>query len=348
MAENNSKFIPANPSYRELFKAKRILEWEKSRPEKWNEYRRKWEENPKNQKVEKFPIHLDIESTRECNLRCKMCPRTVKMEAGEKLYEGSMDFELYRKIIDEGAANGLYSIKLSYLGEPLMSRDIIRMVEYASKKGIIDVAMNTNGTLLTKDMSRKLMEAGATGIFVSFDSPDKKHFEEIRRGANFDKVVENIKSLIKIRNDLKSFFPIVRINTTIMKENEHEIPRLVEMWTPYADVIGASVYINPQQKDSRESDRRTEQQKRDDALRLERSKRFVCSVLYQRLFVHWDGKVGLCCTDIDANMSLGNAKTESIAKIWNGPIMKKIRELHAAGKWKDVSLCSRCDFPYQD
>lgn len=342
------KFIPANPSYRELFKSKRILDWEKNRPSAWKEYRRKWEENPKNQKVERFPIHLDIESTRICNLRCKMCPRTVKMEAGEKLYEGNMDFGLFKKIIDEGSEKGLYSIKLSYLGEPLISRDIIRMIEYAKKGGITDIAMNTNGTLLTEKMSHDLIEAGATGIFVSFDSPEKKHFEDIRVGASFDRVVSNIKNLIRIRDEMKSFFPVVRINTTIMKENEHEIPKLVEMWKPYTDVIGASVYINPQQKDSREADRRTEEQKKDDAIRIERSKKFVCSVLYQRLFIHWDGKVGLCCTDIDASMNLGNAKDQTIESIWNGPVMKKLRELHSAGRWSDIPLCSRCDFPYQD
>src|SRR3989338_3581958 len=74
--------------------------------ERIKEYRLKWRENPEKFIVENFPIHLDIESTSICNLRCPFCAT-----AHEDYPRGFIAFELYKKIIDEGKGSGLYSIK---------------------------------------------------------------------------------------------------------------------------------------------------------------------------------------------------------------------------------------------
>jgi len=170
----NDKYIKINPTYREIKKSKKLIEWEKEYPPKYWEYRRKWNENPKKQIVGDFPIHLDAESTRRCNLRCPMCPRTIKLERGEPLEEDDMDFRLYKKIIDEGSENGLCSVKLCYLGEPLLCKDLPKMVKYAKENGIIDVMLNTNGVPLTERMSEKLIKAGLDKLFISFDSHIKE------------------------------------------------------------------------------------------------------------------------------------------------------------------------------
>ena len=180
-----------------------------------------------------------------------MCFRTVKIVAGDKFPEGDMDFSLYKKIVDEGAQNGLYSIKLSYLGEPLVSKDIVSMVKYARDRNILDVMFNTNGSLLTQDISRKLIEAGVTGVFVSFDSPFKKHFESIRVGAKFEDVMKNVKDLVRIIEEMGSFFPVIRVSMTVMKENENEIPEFMKLWKPIVDTIGFGQYVDPHHKDKK-------------------------------------------------------------------------------------------------
>lgn len=334
------KFVSVNATYREEYKSERVLNWEKNWSPEWREYRRKWAENPQKQDPGQFPIHLDIENTRVCNLRCPMCPRTVKLLAGEKLVEGHMDFDLYKKIIDEGAKNGLNSVKLSYLGEPLACPDVVKMVKYAKDKGILDVMFNTNGVLLTEEMSRKLIEAGITGIFISFDSPFKEHYEKIRVGATFEKVVENVKNLIRIRNEMKSFFPIVRVSMTVMKENEHEVEDYVKLWKPIVDIIGFGQYVDPHHKDKLAEERRSG--------KLVDSGRFICAQLYQRLFIHWDGRIGMCCADYDAEMGLGNVRDVSIKSVWLGEKMNHFRKLHEQGLWHSIPLCTKCDVPYSE
>jgi MoaA/NifB/PqqE/SkfB family radical SAM enzyme len=234
-----------NPSYIEVRFSDFITKWEQLRSDKYWEYRQKWIKNAKEQIVENFPLHLDIEVSRRCNLRCPMCPRTLKIERGEKLNEGDMSMSLYRKVIDEGSREGLCSIKLSYLGEPLIHKELPEMIKYAKDKGIVDIMFNTNGVLLTEDVSQKLISAGLDKLFVSFDSPNPETYEKIRVGTTFDRVFNNVKNLLKIREKMNSINPVIRVSMTVMQENKAEVLDYIKLWHGIADLIGFGDYINP-------------------------------------------------------------------------------------------------------
>ena len=79
--------------------------------QKYSEYRRKWEEYPLEKIVDRFPIHLDVEATSACNLKCPFC---ITTHANFK--NGLMKYEIFKTIIDEGSEKGLYSIKLNWRG----------------------------------------------------------------------------------------------------------------------------------------------------------------------------------------------------------------------------------------
>ncbi len=148
MADNNEYVV--NKSYNETVYSKK---WEEFRDEKYHEYRKKWSQCPIDKIVPDFPLHLDIETTNACNLRCPMCPRTILIEKDNFSKIGFMTKDDYANIIDQASKYGAYSIKLNYLGEPLLHKDVVWQVEYAKKKGLVDVMFNTNGALLTKDLS---------------------------------------------------------------------------------------------------------------------------------------------------------------------------------------------------
>lgn len=79
-----------------------------------------------------------------------------------------MDWNLYQRIIDEGKEHSLPSVKLSVGGEPLLHPDIIKMVKYAKKNGIIDIYFNTNAVLLTREISEGLIAVALNRISISF------------------------------------------------------------------------------------------------------------------------------------------------------------------------------------
>lgn len=332
----NPKYTQVNAAYHEIWKSDKLAKLEKEYPPEYKEYRRKWEENPKKQIVGEFPLHVDLESTRRCNLRCPMCIRTIKMERGETLEEGDMDFKLYKKVVDEGSENGLCAIKLNYLGEPLLHEDLPGMVKYAKKRGILEVMINTNGTLLTEELSRRLIDAGLDKILLSFDSPTKERYESIRVGASFEQVINNFRTLIRLRDEANLRKPVLRVNMVKMKENEVEVPRFVELWKPIADLIAIQDYINPQLKDCVGR----------GVIGLKKHPNFVCPQIYQRLAVHYDGKIGMCCFDFDAEMRLGNAWNTNIKDVWLGERMQEVRRLHNEGKWQEIPPCARCTMPY--
>jgi len=130
------------------------------------EYRKAWESYPKEHYVSRFPINLDLELTSRCNLSCKMCPYHSK-DAPFPREPEDMDFELYKKIIDEGSVKGLKAIKFGFGGEPLLYRQLPEAISYAKGSGILDVQINTNITLLTRHLAIKLLKSGLDLLILS-------------------------------------------------------------------------------------------------------------------------------------------------------------------------------------
>jgi len=102
--------------------------------DEYKKYRKDWMENPKKFIVSDFPLHLDIEATNRCNLKCVFCDKLPYLSK-DKI--GDMDMGLYKKIIDEGARYGLMGVKLSYRGEPLLNKNVVEMVKYAKNRAIL-------------------------------------------------------------------------------------------------------------------------------------------------------------------------------------------------------------------
>ena len=81
----------------------------------YDEYRKKWEEYPKGFVLGRVPLHIDLEVTTRCNLKCVMCEHSFDPPKPMDL-----DVDLGKKIIKEFAEKGGCAIKFCYLGEPLL------------------------------------------------------------------------------------------------------------------------------------------------------------------------------------------------------------------------------------
>ncbi len=307
--------------------------WESTlSPEYW-EYRRKWEENPLNRVVGSFPIHLDIEATSACNLKCTMCPRTDMVNDGTFWKINTVDTEKFKRLIDEGVANGLCSIKFNYLGEPTMNPRLVEMIEYAKEAKVVDVMFNTNATQLTAELSKRLISSGLDKLFFSFDSPDREQYNKIRVGADFDQVLGNIQQFMDIRNEMGSISPRTRVSMVRMKENEHEWEAFKNLFEPIVDVVAYVDYLD-----------HTNQHNPDRMVVPigSRKKKFCCPQLWQRMFVHPDGVVTVCCIDSARTLKVGNVFESSAKDIWQGEPYQKLRDLHASGNFTDIPTCARC------
>lgn len=286
---------------------------------KYQEYRRGWEEYPSKFILRDFPMHLDIEITSRCNLKCTFCDK-LPLLTNDKL--GYMDLALYQKIIDEGSENQLWGVKLSYRGEPLLHRDIAEMVRYATQKGILDIYFNTNGMLLSREMSEKLIDAGLHRISVSVDGADPSAFEKERIGAKFDVIQKNIGTLIELRKKRGVNYPKVRVQTVHFPGLDLNAYR--SYWESRCDEVAAVDY-------------------KDETSRVEGIiYDWACPQLWQRMTIEWDGTILPCNNDDFRLLSTGNAKEKTVYECWHDKKARDARDLHQKGESHKVKACDGC------
>lgn len=306
-------------------------EWEKTKPKEYWDYRKEWNDNPKNNIVGRFPIHLDIEATSNCNLLCTMCPRTEMVKEGTFWKVKSFDYELYKKIIDEGTEKGLKSIKYNILGEPTLNTKLIDMIRYAKEKGVVDVMFNTNATSLTEKKSKELIESGLDKLFFSFDSPYRDQYNEIRVGADFDKVLNNIKRFHEIRSEMKSVSPLTRISMVRMPQNEQAWQDFYDLFSPIVDHVAWIDYIE-------HTNTRIEEH-------FDENNKFCCPQLWQRMFIHPDGVVNICCVDAGGARKIKIGKMDentTVEELWTSAKYENIRKMHRDGNINNLSICKNC------
>lgn len=179
--------------------------------EEYLHYRKYWIDNPKHFVLRELPMHLDIEASSRCNLRCTFCDKLPHLKPGQL---GTIDFELFKHILDQfDSRNRLWGLKLSYRGEPLINKEVPEMVRYAKQRGVLDVYFNTNGIFLSEEMTSRLIDAGLDRISISIDGTCKEDYESVRLGAKFDVLVYNLTRLVEQRRKRNVDYPKIRIQT---------------------------------------------------------------------------------------------------------------------------------------
>jgi radical SAM protein with 4Fe4S-binding SPASM domain len=157
------------------------------------------------------------EVTKGCNLRCVHCRAT----ATELSSPTDLPTARALDIIDQIASFANPILVLSG-GEPLYRPDIFDLASYATKKGI-RVALATNGTLVTKDVAKRIVESGVKRVSISLDGADAATHDTFRGipGA-FDAAIYGMKNLQELGMS-------VQINMTIAKHNGKQLPLVLEL-----------------------------------------------------------------------------------------------------------------------
>jgi MoaA/NifB/PqqE/SkfB family radical SAM enzyme len=185
-------------------------------------------------RIELYPnIHslakVYIEPTSLCNLNCKTCLRNTWEEP-----MGDMDLAIFDRLVEQlKEFDCLQSVMFGGFGEPTFHKDILYMIACLKSLGI-KVEMVTNGTLLSKNMIEGLRDSKLDTLWVSFDGTNEHDFEDIRKGANFKKVVNNLLEL-KEMNDKSHHTILVGVSFVLCKDNVNNLSYLNE----FAQHIGA-------------------------------------------------------------------------------------------------------------
>jgi cyclic pyranopterin phosphate synthase len=158
--------------------------------------------------------NLRVSVTDRCNIRCVYCmPETVTFLPRQSL----LSFEEIERFVRVATTLGIDKIRLTG-GEPLVRRDLPKLVAMIASIPVIkDVGLTTNGILLAP-MARTLFNAGLRRINISLDSLDPARFQELTRRPGLEQVVAGILAA------KEAGFDPVKVNAVAIKgSTEHDV-----------------------------------------------------------------------------------------------------------------------------
>ena len=274
-----------------------------------------------------YPPYILVEPVSSCNLRCPFCFQTDKSFT-RKPYMGVMDFEFFKNIIDQADKLETGAITIASRGEPTMHKKYIDMLEYIDQKeNIYEIKTNTNGTYLTEEICHAIFKYNVTQVVVSSDHYIKEDYERLRLGSNFEKVVKNVDMLFNIR---KEHYPDSLTEIRISGiDNERNLDRekFKDFWIKRSDHVTAGFPLE-----------RWDTYKNDILSDI----KDPCELLWDRMYVWFDGKVNPCDADYKSYLSYGSAKEYSLKELWNNKIISNIRKTHADKNRNEINPCDRC------
>ena len=162
---------------------------------KFEKYREQWNAMNRFELETEFPLFLQLETNQICNLKCPSCP--IGQDDGDQKYISSekMDWDMYKKIILEGEKYECPSLEPQGTNEPFLDQNLEGYIKFAADHGFMDIMLNTNGTLLPEERSRKFLKSGITRLRFSLDAATKETYEKVRLGGKYDVTMRYIRKL---------------------------------------------------------------------------------------------------------------------------------------------------------
>lgn len=313
----------------ELFDKFRGEAW----PEGYKKYRENWSDYPNRKFVSDYPLNLDIELSTACNLNCPMC-YTILPDFQKSVPVKFLDFDLYKKIIDE-IGGKVPAVRLSFRGESTLHPNFVEAIAYAKAKGVMEVSTLTNGSTLTEDFFTKMMLAGIDWITISVDGLGET-YEKIRSPLKFDQIYNAVAMTKAVKTKYGMHRPVIKIQP-IWSSIKDDVEAFYNTFAPISDLIMFNPDVDFEQSNKSINNL-------DSTICYVED--FICASIYQRFFVCSDGRAIACCYDMNSNCVIGDAYKQSIHDIWHGKPMNKIRDiLNEADGFKKMPICRGCIAP---
>ncbi len=273
-------------------------------------------------------IYFDI--TNFCNLSCRMCPQGYGLIENK----GSMDFSLYKKVIDDIESIEDYHpiVALHVNGEPLLHKKLVDMVTYASKRKLY-VLIHTNGVLLDEEKGRQLVQAGISEISFSFEGEDPEFYEKMRLKSNYEQVKKNIQKFLAIKESTKVVIEVLKFRG---------VNKNLEISEKFKKKFEGAEFSSFYASDWRGTLNLPELSERE----IRHEKPSICGDMRNVLVLSWEGKVQSCCIDYNSQMIIGDINKQTLLEVWHGDKRLELLKIMGEGRHNELKLCSTCSAPY--
>jgi MoaA/NifB/PqqE/SkfB family radical SAM enzyme len=173
-----------------------------------------------------LPAFVQLEPVGQCNLRCRMCPVTLRDAGGPGKPPAFMSYETFCRLLEQFPA--MKELHLQGLGEPLLHPRFFDMVAHAAARGIT-VTTNTNLSALSPRRAAECVASGLVRLFVSIDAADPAIYAYIRVGGRLERVLRNLRWIVEAKKRAGSSQPSIAIVAVAMRSNLEQMPALVRL-----------------------------------------------------------------------------------------------------------------------
>jgi MoaA/NifB/PqqE/SkfB family radical SAM enzyme len=320
------------------------------------------------------PFYVSVDLTHRCNLRCLGCPYHspyVNTASSDHRSISDIPPRIIEELCKELKTMNTDTFVLSGGGEPLLHPDILELVAAVKTSGFHTILF-TNGTLLERNLIQTFIDLKLDVIRISLWAASPEQYQQNYPGTdpnNFQRVIEGIKLVARLKAERKSIVPSVVLHFPINRNNYQGIDALVDLASAtncnglsfglLNTVRGAltSYALSPiEEKSVRESLIRV--RKRLNSLSLSHTidrtllrykmgravwQKMPCYIPWLHARITVDGAVRPCTR---CDLSFGNLQNNSFREIWNGPAMRTFRlqairsnELPLLREHCDCSFC---------
>lgn len=293
----------------------------------------------------KTPYSLCIDPSNICNFKCNFCA-IQKKEVFLPFKRQVMDFELYKKIIDDISMfeEPLKVLRLNGNGEPLINQYFPDMVAYAKEKKVANfIETITNASLLNPEYNRRIICSGIDRIRISVEAVNGEGYSTVTgKEIDFDSFINNIRDLHDISGECEIYCKIVDISVPTKKERD----KFYEIFDPICDRMFIDTVI-PLWSDFDEISEIVSENATGIHNQKVKEVR-ICPYPFYSLMINPDGEVTLCCADWKREYIVGDLKRESLINIWNGNKLRAFWINMLKGKKDEYIMCSKCKLPSYD
>ena len=313
--------------------------------------------------IDLFPPFLEIEPTTICNFRCKCCEHSYWKEASK-----NMTFQQFRKVFDSfGRPKWL---GLTGIGSSYLNPDYHKMLAYTKSRGTIIEVFDHFAHFKNDEQIKELIKIGPDFQFISMYGASKKSFEEVCVGSDFDKIIKNLRTFVRLKKQMKKKFPILNFHYIVTSKSKDEILGFLDLVNSLHTEVG-EILVTPMLHGFKEAEKyqvtinedyvqkvRARAKKygiaisvnmsaKKEAENLSKKPPINCCKEYIMPFIFVTGHVTPCCGQNEANArdwqkekSLGNALEQDFRKIWKSPEYRKMRYMIRQNKCpQECRLC---------
>lgn len=284
--------------------------------------------------VQIFPIYA-------CNFKCKYCHMSIPLkDRGFVTDKTLMDYEAFQRYIDGMLEfpERIKTLRFVGMGEPLLHRDIARMVKYVKDSNVAErTEIITNASLLTPEMSNRIIDAGLDRLVISLQGITAQSYKEVSAiDLDFEEFVSNIRYFYEHKHSTQMYLKIV----DIVLEGKDDEQQYFSLFGDITDTIGIEtavpifpgVEINQELKDKGNLTQ----------FGVVVGKSHICPQPFYTAQINPDGKV-VGCHSIPYPAILGDCNINSLPQIWNDKMFNGFRRQMLEGMETVGDICKNCN-----